>query len=99
MLKNFEAMACGCIVFAYNQGEQENHALGFRDMRNIVLYKSQEELLSKRETLQQSTTLAENIRRAGQNLVESCYTFHSLGERIVVALEARHGAINISNNS
>lgn len=90
MLKNFEAMACGCIVFAYNQGEQENHALGFRDMENIVLYQSQEELLSKRKALQQSAGLAANIRRAGQKLVESCYTFDSLGKRVIAVLETYH---------
>ncbi len=40
MIKNFEAMACGCVLLAYDQGERENEALGFRDMENIVLYRS-----------------------------------------------------------
>ena len=43
MQKNFEAMACGCVVFAWDQGEQENRALGFKDMENIVLYRSENE--------------------------------------------------------
>src|SRR5690606_23160334 len=29
MIKNFEAMACGCVLLAWDQGEAENKALGF----------------------------------------------------------------------
>ena len=36
MIKNFEAMACGCVLLAYDQGEAENRALGLQDMHNVV---------------------------------------------------------------
>jgi hypothetical protein len=45
MAKNFEAMACGCTLFAYDQGDFENRALGFVDMDNLVLYHNIEEVL------------------------------------------------------
>lgn len=47
MIKNFEAMACGCVLLAYDQGELENEALGFIDMHNIVLYRRLDELRDK----------------------------------------------------
>ena len=47
MIKNFEAMACGCVLLAYDQGEEENRALGFVDMENLVLYRTVVELRDK----------------------------------------------------
>lgn len=87
MIKNFEAMAAGCILCAWNQGETENHALGFKDMEHLVLYRSIAELLEKLERLKQEPQLAERIRAAGKLLVTEQYTFAQLGQRIVEALE------------
>jgi hypothetical protein len=39
MIKNFEAMACGCVLLAFDQGAAENQALGFKGMVNVVFYK------------------------------------------------------------
>lgn len=47
MAKNFEAMACGCILVAYRQGRGEEEALGLRDMENCILYRSVEEAAKK----------------------------------------------------
>lgn len=65
MIKNFEAMACGCVLLAYDQGERENEALGFRDMENIVLYRSVADIQEKLAILRLDTALAERIARSG----------------------------------
>lgn len=38
MAKNFEAMACGCVLLAYRQGEGEEQALGLVEGENVLLY-------------------------------------------------------------
>ncbi|VVM97890.1 glycosyltransferase family protein [Pseudomonas fluorescens] len=88
MIKNFEAMACGCVLFAYDQGEEENRALGFVDMHNIVLYRTRDELREKLAVLRASPQLTESISMAGQALVEQRYTFRAVGHAIVDALRA-----------
>jgi len=88
MLKNFEAMACGCVLFAYDQGEEENQALGFKDMENLVLYRDVDELLEKLQTVQRDPELADRIRRAGQSLVAERFRFDLIGRDVVRALEA-----------
>lgn len=83
MIKNFEAMACGCVVFAWNQGTEENNALGFKDMENIVLYQSLEELREKLARLRSDHTLAQSIAMAGQELAENHYSWDAIGARVV----------------
>ena len=87
MIKNFEAMACGCVLFAWNQGDDENNALGFKDMQNIVLYSSINELQMKLTMLRDDPELAEGIARAGQQHVETYFTFSELAKKITVALQ------------
>ena len=86
MIKNFEAMACGCVLFAWNQGDEENHALGFKDMKNIVLYSSMDELLSKLNLLRQNVILAECIAATGQKHAEQHFTFDRAGQKVAEAL-------------
>lgn len=87
MIKNFEAMACGCVLFAWDQGEAENQALGFVDMENLVLYRSLDELRSKLAILRSDPALAVSIAAAGRALAEERYTFSQIGRLIVQALE------------
>lgn len=88
MIKNFEAMACGCVLFAYDQGQEENEALGFIDMHNVVLYKTLEDFRNKLYVLREDVVLAKSIAKKGQALVEESYTFEKIGEQIVHALKA-----------
>lgn len=88
MIKNFEAMACGCVLFAYNQGQEENKALGFIDMHNIVLYRTLEEFRSKLALLREDNDLADKIAANGQALVETKYSFAKIGRQIVESLKA-----------
>lgn len=87
MIKNFEAMACGCVLLAYDQGEAENRALGFVDMENLVLYRDVGELRDKLARLRAEPELAARIAAAGKALAEREYSFARIGERIVEALE------------
>ncbi|QXH47176.1 glycosyltransferase [Pseudomonas xanthosomatis] len=88
MIKNFEAMACGCVLFAFDQGEEENQALGFVDMHNIVLYRDVAQLREKLALLRADPALAERISLNGRQLAEQRYTFHALGQAIVEAMRA-----------
>lgn len=86
MIKNFEAMACGCVLFAYDQGTEDNEALGFVDMENIVLYQDLDSFRQRLEKLRNEPELAEKIARNGQELVEKRFSFESLGRDVVEAL-------------
>lgn len=86
MIKNFEAMASGCVLFAYDQGEKENKALGFKDMYNIVLYKDIKSFKNKLDILRKNKELAKTIAENGQRLAEEKYTFSQLGKLVVEAL-------------
>jgi glycosyltransferase involved in cell wall biosynthesis len=86
MIKNFEAMACGCLLCAFDQGDAENKALGFIDMGNLVLFRNVDELQEKLRILRGDTLLADRIAAAGQRLVERDYSFERIGWRAVEAL-------------
>ncbi len=87
MIKNFEAMACGCVLFAFDQGDSENQALGFVDMQNIVLYRDIPELRTKLNILRNAPEMAHQIAQSGRALAESTYSFAQLGRDIVKAMQ------------
>ena len=87
MIKNFEAMACGCVLLAFDQGDAENQALGFKDMVNVVFYKNIPKLREKLAVLRADPQLAADIARNGQDLVVSQFSFARIGHRIVDALQ------------
>lgn len=87
MIKNFEAMACGCVLLAYDQGDAENRALGLRDMENVVFYRNIPQLQSKLATLRVDPELAARIAVNGRNLAMSQFSFATIGQRIVKELE------------
>lgn len=86
MIKNFEAMACGCVLLAYDQGEAENRALGFVDMQNLVLYRDVAELREKLRILRGDPVRAAEIARCGRELAQAAYGFDRIGQRIVEAM-------------
>lgn len=87
MIKNFEAMACGCTLLAFDQGAEENAALGFVDMENIVLFRDIDEFCAKLAQLRSDPARAAAIAAGGRTLVEARYGFDRLGAQIVAALE------------
>jgi glycosyltransferase involved in cell wall biosynthesis len=87
MIKNFEAMACGCVLLAFDQGAAENHALGLQDMHNVVFYQDIQQLRKKLARLRADPELAAAIARAGRDLAVSQFSFARIGQRIVEELE------------
>jgi len=86
MVKNFEAMACGCVLVCWSQGEEDG-LLGFEDMKNVVFYRSLEEAVEKIQRLQADPQLADSIARAGKALAEEHYQFAMIGKRLAQAIE------------
>ncbi|SEM86397.1 Glycosyl transferases group 1 [Pseudomonas sp. ok272] len=87
MIKNFEAMACGCVLLAFDQGEAESQALGLKDMHNIVFYRDIAHLQEKLARLRAEPELALSIARNGRDLAVSQFSFARVGERIVQELQ------------
>ncbi|WP_426415757.1 glycosyltransferase [Aestuariirhabdus sp. LZHN29] len=83
MAKNFEAMACGCLLLAWDQGESENKALGFVDMKNVVLYSGISDLMNKLSKLREDNVLAHSVADAGSVLARDYYAWPVLGKRAV----------------
>ncbi len=81
MIKNFEAMACGCVLLTWNQGEKENAALGFRDMENVMLYQSKEEFQEKLRLLRSDPDLRNQIADAGQTWAEKYLSWEVAGRK------------------
>lgn len=78
MIKNFEAMACGCVLLAWSQGE-EDALLGFEEGRNVMFYRSEDEAVEKVRLLQSDPDLAARIAGEGQRFAEERYAFARVG--------------------
>lgn len=87
MIKNFEAMACGCVLLAFDQGDAESRALGLQDMHNVVLYRDIPQLQEKLARLRADPELASIIARNGRDLAVSQFSFARIGQRIVEELQ------------
>lgn len=85
MAKNFEAMACGCVLLAWRQGEEEA-ALGLEHRRHLMLYSSLEELRSQLAELRGNPQLADALVAAGREFVARHCTHDSLAERLATEL-------------
>lgn len=79
MAKNFEAMACGCLLMAKRQ-PTEDVELGFVDMQNVVHYDSAEEALDKYRDLLAQPERIQAIALAGRTLAQER---HCLSKRAV----------------
>lgn len=97
MIKNFEAMACGCLLVAYRQGVEEE-ALGLEDMKNVVLYGDKQELLDKLELLKNNTILVGQIANAGQAYAEKYFTYDVMARNFYSYVE-NASPINLKNEN
>jgi len=79
MAKNFEAMACGCLVLAKRQGGGEEEKLGLIHMENIVLYNDIFDAINVLSYLRGKPEVVKAIAYNGRKFVEER---HSLGARI-----------------
>ena len=84
MIKNFEALAAGCVLCTSYLPSEFSH-LGFRDMENVVLYSSAEELLEKINSIENNLDLKAAIIENGLLLAKD-FTFESHAKKIYGAL-------------
>lgn len=87
MIKNFEAMAAGCLLCCYRQGNGEEAALGLIDMENVVLYQGIEDLKEKLNFLQARPDEVGRVAGNGRSLAEREFTLTRLAEKTALALQ------------
>jgi len=88
MIKNFEAMAAGCLLLTWSQSQRENQALGFADMENVVLYRSYEEFAERLDYLKQNPGRAAGIAAAGKRLATSRHKWRNRAEEMARLIQA-----------
>lgn len=81
MAKNFEAMACGCVLLAWRQGEEEP-AIGLEDGRHLLLYSSLKELREHLSRLRAEPVLVERLAAEGKAFVAGRLSHVQLAERL-----------------
>ncbi len=86
MAKNFEAMAAGCLLIAYRQGNGEEEALGFKDGENILLYSDRQQALEKINWTRDNQEQAKNIALAGTQYVNTHFSFDVLSKTMSTIL-------------
>ena len=86
MAKNFEAMAAGCLLMTYDQGELEDRATGLVDMHNVVLFRSEDEFADKLAQLTADPRLAERIAAAGATFAREHFAYDRMGARLAECL-------------
>ncbi len=83
MIKEFEAMACGCVLLAQARSPEETEALGFRDMEHLVLYRDVKEMREKLAYLRHHPEVTERIAAAGEKLVSENYSWDKLAPQLI----------------
>lgn len=87
-IKNFEAMAAGCVLCALRTSQEEADILGFRDMENVVLYDSADELKAKMQGLRKDRERIAAIAEAGCELVRQRHSWVSRKDEMLNILQA-----------
>lgn len=82
MAKNFEAMACGCLLLAKRQGRGEEEALGLEDGVNLLLYDDLASLLERLEWAREHPGLAQSIAVRGREHVLARNAYDQLAREI-----------------
>jgi glycosyltransferase involved in cell wall biosynthesis len=85
MAKNFEAMACGCVLLAWRQGSEEP-AIGLRDGEHLLLYSNLDELREHIAALRSDPARAQRIADAGRAFVEAQLSYPHLAARMAALL-------------
>lgn len=86
MAKNFEAMACGCVLLAWRQGSEEE-AIGLKHDEHLLLYSSLDELREHLDRLRREPHLAERLALAGQAFVANQLSHEQLAARLAAVLQ------------
>lgn len=85
MAKNFEAMACGCVLLAWRQGSEES-AIGLQDGEHLLLYGSLAELREHIAALRADPQRAQRIADAGRAFVTGQLSYAHLATRMATLL-------------
>jgi hypothetical protein len=85
MIKNFEAMACGCVLFAFEQGADDTE-IGLESMSNCVLYRNVDDVISGIEYLRENPALVSRIAENGENLALANHEYGKLAIKYATIL-------------
>ncbi len=89
MAKNFEAMACGCVLLAHRQGAGEEAALGLVDDENILLYEDYEGFCEKLVQVRaMPASVLEGIAARGMALARERCEYAGQAPRLIDYLQA-----------
>lgn len=86
MAKNFEAMACGCLLLAWRQGSEEP-AIGLESGTHLLLYSNIEELRRHLDGLRKNPERARAIAEQGRRFVESQLSHTHLADQLVEVMQ------------
>lgn len=86
MAKNFEAMACGCLLLAWRQGREEQ-ALGLRNGEQLLLYSSLDELREHIRQLRADPQRLQRIARAGREWAETQRSYQAMATEVALLLQ------------
>jgi hypothetical protein len=86
MAKNFEAMACGCVLLAWRQGSEEP-AIGLEDGHHLLLYSSIDELRAHLARLRDEPARASAIAEQGRRFVQQHLAHTCLAKRLVEVMQ------------
>ncbi len=82
MAKNFEAMACGCLLLACRQGRGEEQALGFVDGENVILYDGFKNFSEKVKVLRNDSEKCRLIADKGKEFAAKTFDYFNQSEQL-----------------
>lgn len=88
MAKNFEAMACGCLLLAKRQGRGEEEALGLEDGVNLLLYDDVASLLERLAWARKNPSAAQSIAARGRDHVLARNAYDQLAREVAKVVAA-----------
>jgi len=88
MIKDFEAMAAGCLLVAPRPPDEELARLGWVDFENVVLYDSYEELASKIKQLRAEPGRIPEIAASGRALATTQHRWETRAPGVFQMLQA-----------
>ncbi|MCG8312416.1 MAG: glycosyltransferase [Pseudomonadales bacterium] len=79
---NYQAMASGCLLLTWDRGSEENHVVGFEDMKNVMLFQDERSAQAKLNFLKRHPDQLEAIRQQGKALVAARHTLVAMAEAV-----------------
>ncbi len=87
MAKNFEAMACGCVLLAWRQGGGEEEALGLEHGRHILLYDDEAGFGKLLQRLKEEPQLFERLAAEGKTLAAQRFDYAMQGRQLLQIMQ------------